>query len=976
MGAYGAVYQCSFQHTTAAVKILHAKEASRNKQFQQELEILSQIRHPHLLILLGACPDHGCLVYEFMENGSLEDRLFRKNNTPPLLWFDRFRIAWEVASALVFLHNSKPKAIIHRDLKPANILLDRNNWAHCAISTLSTKEQELFPSVRRYAFGMVILQLLTAKPAIALAHEVELAVENDRLMEVLDPEAGPWPVEETNDLVLIALKCTELRRRDRPDLRDEVLPVLEKMKDNAETARNSRLISHHHLRTTSNVPFSSCKWLTSNSARWTCEQLKKLKQIQNGKQNRANIDGLNGLRPSMVSFVVGIAINCGKRSKYVIRWALENLIPDGGPEQVCFKLIHVFPEITTVPTPMGTGMPISQVRNDVAAAFRKEVEWQTSERILPYKMLCIRKKVQAEIVQIESDDIVNAIAKEIAKCNIKKLVIGASSTGGLFSRKIVSSAPSDPEAVSSTRDDTSHTGRFSNYSTSSSEPAWKVQESTVSYPSLPPLSPNKQFQSVSAVHHSVTDRLRNSTSSRTFSYDIGEEEDDGISMSSGSGEYRPRARTIKNGTETGTGNLNDLYQQLFEETIRLEEMNLKEEEAKEIAEQEKARYEDAKREAEYAKECAEKETALRIAAEKKAICEVKAKDKLAFAAPVHHYQEFTWEEITTATSSFSNDLRVGMGSYGTVYKCTLRHTAAAVKILHSMATNRSKQFQQELEILSKIRHPNLLTLLGACPERGCLVYEYMENGSLEERLFRKNNSPPIPWFVSKHTARPKLVSKVGDVGLSTMLHPDTSNTATLYKDTSPVGTLCYIDPEYQRTGLVSPKSDVYAFGMVVLQLLTAKPAIALARTVEMAIDDDCLDRVLDAEAGQWPAEETKELAILALRCTELRHRDRPDLRNQILPALEKLKMVADKARDLATSPPTGPPSHFICPILKVVMNDPCVAADGYSYDRKAIEEWVEENDTSPITSMPLPNKSLIPNYTLLSAITHWKSGQC
>ncbi|KAL2227252.1 UNVERIFIED_CONTAM: U-box domain-containing protein 52 [Sesamum indicum] len=802
-------------------------------------------------------------------------------------------------------------------------------------------------------------------------------------------------------------------------------------------------------------------------------------------KNRANVDGLNGLRPSMVSSVVGIAINCGKRSKYVIRWALENLIPDGGPEQVCFKLIHVFPEITTVPTPMGTGMPISQVRNDVATAFRKEVEWQTSERILPYKMLCIRKKVQAEIVQIESDDIVNAIAKEIAKCNIKKLVIGTSSTGGLFSRgqnlssrisgccpsfctvyavskgKLLAVRPSDPEAVSSTRDDANHNSSFSNYSssyTSNSEPAWKVQDSTVSYPSLPSLSPNKQFQSVSAVHHSVTDSRRNSTSSRTFSYDIGEEEDDGISMSSSSGITDPKSRgssfrslisdnhswttdqssSLNASTDFSLVNidleleqlrmelkqvqgmyakaqteaigaslkLNDLYQQRFEETIRLEEMNLKEEEAKEIAEQEKARYEDAKREAKYAKECAEKETALKIAAEKKAICEGKAKDKLALAAPLHHHQEFTWEEITSATSSFSNDLRVGMGSYGTVYKCTLRHKTAAVKILHSMAANRSKQFQQELEILSKIHHPNLLTLLGACLERGCLVYEYMENGSLEERLFRKNNSPPIPWFVRYriarevasaliflHNSKPKpiihrdlkpanilldqnFVSKVGDVGLSTMLHSDTSNMATLFKDTRPVGTLRYIDPEYLRTGLVSPKSDVYAFGMVLLQLLTAKPAIALARTVEMAIDDDCLDHVLDPEAGNWPAEETKELAILALRCTELRHRDRPDLRNQILPALEKLKMVADQARDLATSAPTGPPSHCMCPILEVVMNDPCVAADGYSYERKAIEEWLEENDNSPVTSMPLPNKSLIPNYTLLSAITHWKSGQC
>ncbi|KAK4431687.1 U-box domain-containing protein 35 [Sesamum alatum] len=158
-------------------------------------------------------------------------------------------------------------------------------------------------------------------------------------------------------------------------------------------------------------------------------------------------------------------------------------------------------------------------------------------------------------------------------------------------------------------------------------------------------------------------------------------------------------------------------------------------------------------------------------------------------------------------------------------------------------------------------------------------------------------------------------------GCPQMLHSGHIDMGTLYKDTSPVGTLCYIDPEYQRTGLVSPKSDVYAFGMVVLQLLTAKPAIALARTVEMAVDDDRLDRVLDAEAGNWPAEETKELAILALRCTELCHRNRPDLRNQILPALEKL--------------------------IIVVMNDPCVAADGYSYDRKAIEEWLKKNGSSP-----------------------------
>lgn len=56
------------------------------------------------------------------------------------------------------------------------------------------------------------------------------------------------------------------------------------------------------------------------------------------------------------------------------------------------------------------------------------------------------------------------------------------------------------------------------------------------------------------------------------------------------------------------------------------------------------------------------------------------------------------------------------------------------------------------------------------------------------------------------------------------------------------------------------------------------------------------------------------------------------------------------------------------------MQEPCVAADGYTYDRKSIETWIQENDKSPMTNLPLPNKNLIPNYTLLSAIMEWKSG--
>jgi serine/threonine protein kinase len=256
----------------------------------------------------------------------------------------------------------------------------------------------------------------------------------------------------------------------------------------------------------------------------------------------------------------------------------------------------------------------------------------------------------------------------------------------------------------------------------------------------------------------------------------------------------------------------------------------------------------------------------------------------------------------------------------------------------------------QLEILSRIHHPNLLLLLGACPDHGCLVYEYMENGNLEDRLLQKNSNDPIPWFDRfriaweiasalsfLHSSKPQpiihrdlkpanillghnLVSKIGDVGLSTILNSD--DLSAMYKDTAPVGTLSYIDPEYQRSGLISTKSDVYAFGLVILQLLTAKPAVALTHAVETAIDDGNLADILDPKAGPWPLQETLDIARLALSCAEMRRKDRPDLKDHVLPMLERLKDVADEAQaqhsaSLVTIK-SKPPNHFICPILQVV----------------------------------------------------------
>ncbi|CAN6166519.1 unnamed protein product [Urochloa humidicola] len=124
-----------------------------------------------------------------------------------------------------------------------------------------------------------------------------------------------------------------------------------------------------------------------------------------------------------VSTVV-MAISGSRSSRHALKWALDKFVPEG---RALFRILHVRPAITMVPTPMGNFIPISQVREDVASAYRKEAEWQVSNMLLPFKKMCAQKKVETEAVLLESDDVAAAISEEIGKFNICKLVLGSSS---------------------------------------------------------------------------------------------------------------------------------------------------------------------------------------------------------------------------------------------------------------------------------------------------------------------------------------------------------------------------------------------------------------------------------------------------------------------------------------------------------------------------------------------------------------------
>ncbi|KAF8054635.1 hypothetical protein N665_1322s0019 [Sinapis alba] len=801
------------------------------------------------------------------------------------------------------------------------------------------------------------------------------------------------------------------------------------------------------------------------------------------------------------SHTVFVALSGSRKSKYVVKWALEKFAPEGN---VGFKLLHIHPRITSVPTPMGRTIPISEVQEDVVTAYKQDILCQSELVLTPFKKKFEQRKVEVEVLVVESNNVAAAIAEEVSRNSIERLVIGSSSRS-FFSRKVdlcsailawlpnfctvyvvkkgklSSVRPSHSDANATKRD-------YSNERIDSSCSSGPISESTygtssAGYSLSRALSlPIRRLQHVPTVARQASARsetnslglvektkwmyldaeeatdfssINKSSTYTSFSTpSLRDYEERKYSMSSSSSNYEygnathsrasqqdssmwdniseqsftsnqinlsfevdklnAELRQIQEmcaAAETGifdaSQKLGELNHRRLEEARKLEEVKLKEYEAQELAEKDKQNFEKARRDVESLRKKVEREVAQRRAAERRATRDAQEKEKLdgTLASPQLQYQHFTWEEIVAATSSFSDEMKIGMGACGAVYKCNMHHTTAAVKVLHSPESRLSKEFQQELEILSKIRHPHLVLLLGACPEQGALVYEYMENGNLEDRLFQVNNTPPLPWFerfriawevaaalVFLHKSKPKpiihrdlkpanilldhnLVSKVGDVGLSTMVQVDHLSTKyTIYKQTTPVGTLSYMDPEYQRTGMISTKSDIYSFGIILLQLLTAKPPMALTHFVETAMDsNNGFLKILDRKAGNWPVEETRELTALALCCTVLHGKDRPDLKDQVLPTLESMKRVAEKARNPIFGVPTQPPNHFLCPLLKDVMNEPCVAADGYTYDRHAIEKWLEKHDTSPMTDSPLNDKNLLPNYALYTAIMEWRS---
>ncbi|CAL9126351.1 unnamed protein product [Musa acuminata var. zebrina] len=282
-------------------------------------------------------------------------------------------------------------------------------------------------------------------------------------------------------------------------------------------------------------------------------------------------------------------------------------------------------------------------------------------------------------------------------------------------------------------------------------------------------------------------------------------------------------------------------------------------------------------------------------------------------------KRFSLRELQIATDNFSNKNILGRGGFGKVYKGRLADgSLIAVKRLKEERTPGGElQFQTEVEMISMAVHRNLLRLRGFCmtPTERLLVYPYMANGSVASRLReRPPSEPPLEWATRRQIALgsarglsylhdhcdPKIIHRdvkaanillnedfeavVGDFGLAKLMDYKDTHVTTAVR-----GTIGHIAPEYLSTGKSSEKTDVFGYGIMLLELITGQRAFDLAR---LANDDDVmlldwvkgllkekkLEMLVDPDLqNQYIEAEVESLIQVALLCTQGSPMERPKM---------------------------------------------------------------------------------------------------
>lgn len=311
-------------------------------------------------------------------------------------------------------------------------------------------------------------------------------------------------------------------------------------------------------------------------------------------------------------------------------------------------------------------------------------------------------------------------------------------------------------------------------------------------------------------------------------------------------------------------------------------------------------------------------------------------------------REFTYRELKLATKGFHSSRIIGHGAFGTVYKAFFLRSGTIAAVKRSKHCHEGKtEFLAELSIIACLRHKNLVQLQGWCVEKGelLLVYDFMPYGSLDKMLYQEtnqgnNNNNLLNWS-HRHNVAVGLASvltylhqeceqqvihrdiktgnilldgnfnaRLGDFGLAKLMDHDKSPVSTLT-----AGTMGYLAPEYLQYGKATEKTDVFSYGVVILEVACGRrPIEREAGTQKMVNLVDWVwglhseGRIIEAADkrlnGEFEEEEMRKLLLLGLSCANPDSTERPTMRRV-------LQILINEAEPISV-PRTKPSLTFSC----------------------------------------------------------------
>nr|XP_017256447.1 PREDICTED: receptor-like protein kinase ANXUR2 [Daucus carota subsp. sativus] len=305
-------------------------------------------------------------------------------------------------------------------------------------------------------------------------------------------------------------------------------------------------------------------------------------------------------------------------------------------------------------------------------------------------------------------------------------------------------------------------------------------------------------------------------------------------------------------------------------------------------------------------------------------------------------RRFSIGDMKSATNNFKEELVIGKGGFGIVYKGIIdfKDKIVAIKRSKSMSQQGSKEFLTEIEMLSQFQHSHLVSLVGYCDdgEEMILVYDYLPSGSLSDHLYKRvrngdHSLPSLTWVqrlkicigaahglnylhtgtstktrvihrdvkTSNILLDENLAAKISDFGLS---KTGPANQTCTYVSTRVKGTHGYLDPYYVATRRLTRKSDVYAFGVVLFEVLCGRPAvdasldeeqISLAGWAQQCFKEGLLDQITDSCIKESISSDSlKAYVDVAIKCLNNQPKLRPTMA-EVVVSLESALVLQEKS---------------------------------------------------------------------------------